>query len=85
MQITKHNQINKYTTEMQKNESDYYSKVHNRNILLGMNEQMNNDCKKGKGSHHHLSFINKFTKLNIDDQQPPQSSSLPSRNREKRV
>ena len=70
---------------MQKNESNYYSKVRNRNILLDTNEQMKNECRKGKGSHHHFSFIKKFTKLNIDDQQPPQSSSLPSRNTQKRV
>ena len=70
---------------MQKNEYDYYSKAHNRNILLDMNEQMKNEYRKGEGSHHHFSFINKFTKLNIDDQQPPKSSSLPMRNIHKRV
>ena len=70
---------------MQKNESNYYSKVRNRNILLDTKEQMKNECRKGKGSHNNFSFINKFTKLNIDDQQPPRSSSLPSRNTQKRV
>ena len=85
MQIIKHNHNNKYTAEMQKNESDYYSKVRNRNILLDTNEQMKNDCRKGKGSHHHFSFIKKFINLNIYDQQPPQSISLPSRNTQKRV
>ena len=85
MQIIQHNQIKKYTTEMQKNESDYYSKVRNRNILLHMNEKMKNDFRKWKVSHDHFSFIKKFTKLNIDDQQPPRSSSLPSKNTHKRV
>ena len=85
MQIIKHNHNNKYTAEMQKNESDYYSKVRNRNVLLDTNENLKNDCKKGKGSHHDFSFINKFTKLNIDNQQPPKSISLPSKNRQKIV
>ena len=65
---------------MQKNESDYYLIVRNRNILLETNEKMKNECRKGKGSHHQFSFIKKFTNLNIDDQEPPQSRSLPSRN-----
>ena len=70
---------------MQKNESSYYSKLRDKNMLLDTNEQIKNEFRKGKGSHHHFNFIKKFTKLNIDYQQPPQSSSLPSRNTHKRV